>query len=321
MAVDQFGLIGIGAPAPPGAYRGDVQVFEYTGLAQAWQTWNKPRGVSMAWFSVLSGAGGGGAGFTRATGLAGGGGGGGASSNMHRFMIPAIFLPDLLCVQVGNGGLGGVPGVNSGNGGNGVNSFVSFSKTAVLPNIVAYSGVNAPGGGGGGATAAAGAGGTVPTISISQPLQQAGASFNTVGIVGAAGGAVTGANGTAVSNTWSAVPTGPGAGGGGIATTPNFSGGSVAATAVADFGVAGKYNTQIAAAGTGTGAAINGSAGLRQWKPFLQSGGAGGATNDSATAGNGGDGGIGSGGGGGGAGATAGNGGNGGPGLVVIICW
>lgn len=323
MAIDQFGGVAIpGGFGPTGVFRNDVQIFEYTGLSQAYQLWNKPRGVSMACMMAIAGGGGGGAGFTRTAGNAGGGGGGGACSGIARFIVPTILLPDVLYVRVGNGGLGGVPGVSSGNGSAGNNSYVLTSKTAVLPNIVCYSGVNAPGGGGGGATGGAGSAGTVPTIAVTQPFNALGEWFAIVGLVGVAGGAQTGAAGTSVT-AWGALPLSPGAGGAGCTTT-DFNGGAQTATALADFGASGQFNTGaglVAAAGTGTGAAINGSSGVSMWKPFIQSGGAGGGSNNSGAAGMGGNGGIGCGGGGGGAGATAGKGGHGGPGLVVIVSW
>lgn len=323
MADQQFGLVTTsGGFGPTGIFSCDVQIFQFAGLSQAWQMWNKPRGATIVNFYTMSGGGGGGAGFTRAAGGPGGGGGGGACSNTQRLLsVPAFVLPDLLYVQVGPGGLGGVPGVSSGNGGAGSNSFVCWSKTAVIPHILAYSGVNAPGGGGGGAVGAAGSAGTVPTVPVLQPFQATWGNNNaTVGLVGVAGGAHTGANGANVTCWGSQGTLSPGAGGGGIATTSDTNGGAQNLSNDMDFGAGGKLpNSTGGVAMRGVPGAVNGSRGFSSWKPFFQSGGAGGATSNAGQAGNGGDGGIGCGGGGGGAGATGGNGGNGGSGLVVIV--
>lgn len=303
---------------PPGN-AGDVKIYlPNTGVTgQGYQIWRKPKGASMIFMIAISGGGGGGGGFTRTAGSAGGGGGGGACSGISRFMCPAVLLPDELYIQVGHGGVGGAAGAA---GGAGINSFILTSKTAVLPNIVLYSGVNAPGGGGGGTGAAAGAAGTVPTIAITQPLNAWGEWFSIVGLVGLIGGAQTGAVGTSVTD-WAAIPLSPGAGGAGCTTT-DFAGGDQTVTALLDLGSFGYYPTgagNVAKGGTAAGAGVDGSAGANKLTPLIASGGAGGGSNNAAQAGHGGKGGIGCGGGGGGAGATGGRGGDGGPGLVIIV--
>jgi len=305
----------------PSRYKSNVKIFNPTTSTnlQGFQMWNKPRGTSMVEIICIAGGGGGGGGFTRTAGSAGGGGGGGACSGITRFVCPAIFLPDILYIQVGAGGQGGAASVA---GTAGLNSYVLTSKTAVLPNIICYSGVNAPGGGGAGTGAAAGSAGTVPTIAVTQPWNALGQWFSTVGLVGVVGGAQTGAVGTSIT-AWAANPLSPGAGGAGCTTT-DFAGGGQTVTALLDVGSFGYFPTGagvLAAGGTGTGAAINGSSGVEKLMPFLNSGGAGGGSNNSGQAGHGGSGGYGCGGGGGGAGTTGGRGGNGGDGLVIIISW
>ena len=304
---------------PPSA-RANVDLYRYTGIASAYQNWVKPSGVSMVFMVTIAGGGGGGAGFPSAV-SGSGGGGGGACSGISRFLCPAAFLPDELYIQVGNGGLGGVPGVSSGNASPGVNSFILTSKTAVLPNIICYSGVNAPGGGGGGATAAAGAAGTVPTIAVTQPVNALGEWLTIVGLVGAIGG--VGAVGTAVT-CWAAIPLSPGSGGAGV-TAADFAGGAQTATAVLELGAMGSIPVAAGgvALGGNTSGAPHGSSGRNMWKPFLHSGGAGGAgiITGGAVGGDGGVGGIGCGGGGGGAGTTGGKGGHGGNGMVMIVSW
>ena len=300
-----------------GKYKSNVQIFYATGSVnvQGFQKWNKPRGVSMVYMFTIAGGGGGGG---TANSANGGGGGGGACSGLVRFICPAIFLPDTLFVQVGDGGQGGIAG---NSGGNGTNSYILTSSTAVLPNIVCYSGVNVPGGGIAGVAASAGTGGTVPTIAVTQPINSCGEWFALVGLVGAAGG--FNATGTAVT-AWAANSLSPGAGGGGATAGVDSDGGAQTATALLDIGNQGYYPTgagNVAKGGTGTGAGINGSSGISRLTPFFNSGGAGAGSNSAATGGQGGHGGYGCGGGGGGGGTTGGDGGGGGDGLVVIISW
>lgn len=306
--------------------RGKTDIFYPQGgtVAQGVQIWNKPRNATMINFVAISGGGGGGAGLTRTAGTAGAGGGGGASSGIARYLVPAVFMPDILYVYVGNGGKGGVPAVSAGNGAAGVNSWVTTCPPLTagtqppLPNIIINSGVNVPGGGGGGAVALAGAAGTVPSIALVQPHHLYGNWLATVGLVGVAGGAHTGANGTAVT-AWAANMFSPGAGGGGISTTVDFTGGAVNLTA--RYVVAGETEMATTAIPAGVANGGNGNAGRKSIYPFLNSGGSGGGTDNDGQGGHGGTGGYGCGGGGGGAGATGGNGGNGGDGLVVISSW
>lgn len=306
----------------PPTFRGDVQIFQNTGLvgAPSYQVWRKPRNAIFVQFICIAGGGGGGGGFTRTAGNAGGGGGSGACSGMQRYHCPAAFVPDLVYVQVGAGGQGGAA---SGAGGNGANSYVTTSSRLVaptLPNILCYSGVNVPGGGGAGTGAGVGGAGTVPTIAVAQPWHAFADAGQVVGLVGLAGGAQTGAVGAAVT-AWATIPLSPGGSGAGC-TAGDFAGGAITATAALDLGFAGYIPATaggIALGGTAAGAGVNGSAGFSQWEPFLQSGGAGGGSNNAGQAGDGGRGGIGCGGGGGGAGATGGRGGRGGDGLVIIV--
>lgn len=304
----------------PPKYSGDVRVFfANTGAdLKGFQQWQKPRGASIITILCIAGGGGGGGGFTRIAGAAGGGGGSGACSGITRLQAPAIFFPDVLYIQVGNGGQGGAAGAA---GAAGLNSYVSTSKSIVLPNIICASGVNAPGGGGGGTGAAGGAAGSVPSIAATQPTSKWGYWFSDVGLVGVIGGPQTGLAGTAVT-AWATIPFSPGASGAGCTTT-NFAGGAVniSGNATLDIGNQGLYGVggaSLLPGGLSSGA-VDGNAGVNRITPFFCSGGSGGGSNNSGQAGNGGDGGYGSGGGGGGAGATGGRGGNGGSGLVIIV--
>jgi hypothetical protein len=128
---------------------------------------------------------------------------------------------------------------------------------------------------------------------------------------------VTGANGTGITAGWNVIPFTPGSGGGGIATSTDFTGGSIALQAALETPDQFVIATPIAAAA----AATNGGSGIQLMKPLLGTGGGGGGTSNAGNAGHGGSGAIGCGGGGGGSGLVSGRGGNGGNGLVMITSW
>lgn len=327
----------------PPQFKGDVQIFFPTGVANTqWQTWTKPRGVSMVYMIAISGGGGGGGGFTRASNATGGGGGSGSCSGMATLMIPAIFLPDSLKISVGQGGQGGTPAINGNAGFAGVNSYITLgagvTAGVTIPNVILASGINAPGGGGAGTGAAGGPAGTVPTVATIAsvgPMGKLGFWPNTgtaanngyVGLQGIIGGVQTGAVGGNITAGWNVIPFTPGASGAGINTPAQvgFTGGSISLQAAVDF-ADGTFTpaSNFRAGGIAGTLGVpggNGNNGIKSLKPFFNTGGTGGGSCDNAAGGNGGDGGIGCGGGGGGAGTTGGRGGNGGPGMVAIICW
>lgn len=306
----------------PSTFKGDVQVFHaHNSSSINYQQWIKPRGTTMSYMICIGGGGGGGGGHSAASGTNGGGGGGGACSGISRLLVPTFLLPDSLYIQVGVGGAGGAATVG---GGAGSNSYIMFSPLAFLAqNSLLSSNTNAPGGGGAGTGAAVGAAGTVPTIATAAVESTIGQFSATVGIVGSAGGAIAGGNGTDVT-AWGTLPLSPGAGGAGAATT-NFNGGNQTPSAAVNFQNVNYPATTgaIALGGTGGTTAANiGGAGVSFLSaPFIQSGGAGGGSNTAGTGGDGGRGGIGCGGGGGGKGITGGRGGSGGNGIVVIFSW
>ena len=307
-------------PSRPGT---DVRIYNPTGQTdlQGFQTWRKPQGAAMVFMITIAGGGGGGGGFSGAAASTVGGGGSGACSGTARFLVPAMFLPDVLYIQVGSGGPGGAAGAA---GTVGRDSLILTSKTEAIPNIICRSGVNAPGGGGAGTSTAGGAAGSVPTIAVTDPIHAMGQWFATVGLVGIIGGDDAGAAGGNIT-AWAALPMSPGASGAGTAG-PNFAGGNQTATGTLDVGNQGYYTTatgSIAAGGAagGAGGLRNGGSGIKRLTPFFNSGGAGGGTLDGSEGGYGGSGGYGCGGGGGAGGNPGGEGGNGGDGLVVIISW
>jgi hypothetical protein len=308
--------------------RGDLQVFTSDNQSQNWQSWVKPRGVTMCHMICIGGGGGGGGGYATASGMAAGGGGGGACSGIARLITPAWLLPDVLYVQVGVGGLGGMPntsslsGTSAGTGSSGSNSFVSLGHTYAAPNVILSSNVLPPGGGGGGTGSATGIAGSVPTIATSSVPQLLGQWSAVVGLAGVAGGAIGGGAGTSVT-AWTALPLTPGAGGGTCVGSAQ-AGGGVTAMGTCDFGFLNFPTTAGILAPGGLAGSNNGSSGVMLWQPFYMTGGGGGGANNSGTGGNGGKGGIGcGGGGGGGSGAQGGGGrgGDGGEGMVLIASW
>jgi len=133
----------INYPTPQGA---NVQIFNATTFQQGqFQTWTKPQGANMVWFTLIS-AGGGGGGTDGATDFFGGGSG--AVTNL---MIPAFLIPDSLSIVVGNGGTAGAAGGSAGSAGisTSVYSYVNGYSSLLLE---AY-------GGGGGNTSFANGGG------------------------------------------------------------------------------------------------------------------------------------------------------------------
>lgn len=292
----------------PALQQADVQLFLSNNLNINWQTWVKPRGVTMCSMMALSGGGGGGGGFSRVAGNPGGGGGGGPSGSYARLVMPAYFLPDELYLQVGAGGLG-----STGAGAGGTASWICYGRSQVIPNVVLFSGANTTGGGAGGAGGAGAGGGAPGAPSIVAPATL-GQWFGTAGAAGTNGGTHTGAIGVANTAIWNTIPVSGGAGGAGCTIT-DFAGGAITLQGTPDFAA------QSLAGGTAAGANVSGNAGIQLWQPFYMTGGSGGGSNNSGQAGNGGKGGIGCGGGGGGAGTTGGRGGDGGNGMVLIVSW
>ena len=312
--------------------KADVQIFASDGSGTStWQVWNKPRGITMCHMVAISGGGGGSSGFcATSASLGAGGGAGGACSGISRLTTPALLLPDILYVQVGNRGIGGVASISgtSNAGSAGTNTYIAFGHSASgAPNVILSSGVNAPGGGAAATATAGGVGGAVPTIATTATPNCMGDWFATVGLVGAAGG-TPGSAGTAVT-AWGALPLSPGAGGAGTTQSLSYAGGAQTATVQADFG------TQVFSVSAGglslggvAGIGGNGNSGIAMWQPFFMTGGSGGgsAATGAFSGGAGGKGDIGCGGGGGGAGAsgsgiTGGRGGDGGPGCAMIFSW
>ncbi len=290
---------------PNAANGADVQIFYATGPSD-WQTWVKPRGKSMIGIFAFGAGGGGGGGCSGAAGTARGGGGAGASGATFNTIIPAIFLPDTLFVNVGLGGAGGAADTVGLQGGM-TNVFVYPLSGSSGPADAIVSAF--PGGPGSpGTSSAAGAGGSGGSA-YTAAISALGSRYSSTNRPGNAGGAQTGAAGTNATFNAVSSPLCAGAGGGGLGTAnTDFAGGSVLSS------------SNIFPASPG-GLAMRGTDGVFRMTPFGSSGGAGGSTNSAGTGYGGGNAGLGSGGGGGGAGLTGGAGGTGGHGLVVIVSW
>lgn len=292
MAYDLFHL-----PQPP-----YTQVYNSRGT----YTWNKPHGITMVSFFVVGGGGGGGLGGVASTtiGVAGGGGGGGGG--VAKLIIPAIFIPESLFINVGAGGTSSTAGGSS---------FIDIANGA---NVFTTRIITANGGGAGGnanvgTAGIAGVGATATLVSSAIYLNLG--MFTAInGGNGGAGSLQTTAS--AVGNTTTL--TGGGSGGAGMDSSVTF-------------------GTPGTITGNGTilpsvppnprAVTLTGVGGVYSMSPF-QSYGGGGAHAGIRVAGTpggaGGNGVYGSGGGGGGGGRTAAAaapGGNGGDGFVIITCF
>lgn len=296
--------------------RVDVQIYNVPSTVTnlQWTTWRKPRGCTMVYMLCIGGGGGGGGGFSAAAAAARGGGGGGGSSGGTVIIQPALFVPDVLHLQVGAGGAG--VGSGGGTAGSGVLSLICVYPDIDIRNVILQSGSAAAVGGTTGTGAANGTGGAASTVAGTANMQwtQMAVRNFVVGQVGAAGGAQTGAAGANSSQPVgsSSFLTMGGTGGGGT-TNADFAGGAVNPQTP---GLIDNSKPAFAPAGSN-----NGSGGFLIWAPFFSFPGLGGGASNAGVGGNGGPGGPGSGGGGGGGGTTGGRGGDGGGGLIVMISW
>lgn len=261
-------------PTPQGA---NYQEFYGGGTVRDWV---KPRGVSMARF-MLIGAGGGGGGGNSTSGS-----GGGGSGAVTSWIGPAIFIPDVLRVFIGAGGVQGTNG--------GATTLVYQAKSGGGYTLLTANG------GTSGSTATSG--GTGATASTNNFFGAAGIFVSIAGQTGSAGSATgAGANQTASPTTF-------------------LSGGAGGAGALANTGggVTPNYAYTVLPPTT-AGGTVPGADGYFIAQPILVgAGGAGGSTSTTIGS-NGGRGGIGCGG--GGTGEDGVTGGRGGDGAVFIWSW
>lgn len=244
--------------------------------------WIKPRGASMVRFMLIGAGGGGG------NGQSTNGGGGGGSGAVTSWIGPAIFIPDILRITVGAGGISGVGATAS-------------SVIYQVKDGTGYTLLTANGGTSGAAGVAGGAGAAAMT---NNAFGASGIFTSTAGQTGADGST----GGPGVNQTASTTTFLSGGAGGAGAAGPGITGGSV----TPNYG----YTALPAATGGGTAVGANGY--FISQPIIVGCGGAGGTT--STTVGTaGGRGGIGCGG--GGAGEDATTSGRGGDGAVFIWSW
>ena len=298
----------------PQTSRGYFQRFTAQGGTNEWQTWAKPRNVTMVGMRAISSGGGGGGGFTAVTGSARGGGGGGACGAVTDLIIPAYMLPDILYICVPIGGKGGAAGTI---GTVGVRTRITLvpNDITTTTNLICVAGGSDSGAGGAGTGAAGGAAGSGATGANANTAlghnYAISASFK-AGLNASAGGAQTGAAGGAVAIAVGLFLTG-GTGGAGTGTAnTDFAGGAITGLG------------QLPGIAGGLAAGGNGNSGYFSERPiqlFLTGGTGGGSNGAAGVAGAGGRGNYGSGGGGGGGGVTGGAGGDGGDGMALIWAW
>jgi len=291
------------------------QVFYTSGV------WRKPSNITMVQFFLVGAGGGGGAGYIISSAAGCGGGAGAGGGAITKLLIPSVFLPDELYVNVGIGGSAGVisaAGVAGGNGVSGTATYVDLiNGNNTLSTLIATAnggtrGTGAPIGGGNGT---GGAGGAASTIATTVYLGLGYSSFYAGG--NGQNGGSTGVN--ASVGTTTNLTSGGGGGSGRNSTTGRGTPGGIAGN-----------NVYLPSLSVSDGTSIyNGQNGIYSLNPFQSYGGVGGFGAQrlvgQACGGNGGDGAIGSGGAGGGGGntgcVTTGNGGRGGDGLVIITCF
>lgn len=288
----------------------NIKIFYSNGIANAWQTWQKPRKCQWVWIMTIGGGAGGAGGFGTWNLLGVNGGGSGA---VTRALFNASHLPDTLYVQVGLGGVGGLGAITNGGAGE-AGSSGNKSNVSMLPNIIAANVILSSGNtaavGGEPITGASSAGETAMTATVAAFATLA----NFISTVGRASTVISGNTGDVTPLTSQIVSAGAG---GGMANTPA---GSIFSSSISPLIPGGAGTSTVGIDGG------NGGNGITSWKPFFSTGGSGGGSSASGSGGIGGNGGIGSGGGGGGSTSsiptyTAGRGGKGGDGLVVIIAF
>ena len=300
----------------------DVQIFTGTtsaDLAQ-WQTWRKPRGAKFHYFFGVGGGSSGGCGINSA-GTSGGGAGGGSGAQTQ-VIIPTLFVPEVLYIACGNGGIGPVTTGAVGVAGSNTKIYIEPDTTsnANMCLLHAWGGLVT------GTAATSTVGGVAGSVALAStivqmPLAARGQFSFLAGQVGTAGG-TNGTAGVAIVLPVTGLMVTGGSGGGGSNAGTQFAGGQITG-----MGLGGYFPTipgGIAAAGaTPAGAGVGGL--IQKWwlMNYGGTGGGGASVTGGGIAGVGGPGAPGSGGGGGGGEnttvTTMARGGDGGPGFVVAI--
>lgn len=179
-----------------------------------------PKNKTMLWWLCIGGGGGGGGVVGTTTSGACGGGGGGGSSGIAMGMMPLMFLPGWLRIQVGAGG----SPANSG-----IPSFIHAVEATTDANLVYGRIVQVGGGGAGGpgnstTQGTTGAAGSIATLANSVGMGLG--MFQLVaGQAGALGGAATGALGANAAASTTQAFTSGGSGGGSCSAAADFADG------------------------------------------------------------------------------------------------
>lgn len=276
-----------------------------------WQTWQKPRGKTMAHILLVGAGGNGGNGAIGANSTAAGGGGASSGAQVS-IMVPLWAIPDYLMLSLAHGGTAAI-------------SYVSIAPNTVANNALLIANGGANGGSASGATAGTAGGAATAPAASTMPLGWQWLDSALAGQAGIIGGVAVAGGNLTLPTTGLMVTGGTGGGGLPAAAASGTSGGN--------FTVAGVFPAHAggAAQATATNPANNGSHGYRPVAGSLYGygGTGGGSTHGTATGGGlvasrGGNGAPGCGGGGGGGaltGSAAGGGGLGGPAFCIITTW
>jgi hypothetical protein len=237
-------------------------------LGQSWETWEKPRGITMIRFICIGGGGSGGNGFASATTTARGGGGGGGSGGYSSVVLPAILIPDTVYISAGRGGIVGA----------GMGSYVTVIPYTGLTAIYTLCYANGGSAGGNGAAGAVGALGAAAPIATraNTLLSGYGELILYAGSQGSTGGAVAGGNSTAITYPVTGLLLSGGCGGGGGATGTGGTAGVAITTP-------GSLLFPSISAGTNGSPGGVGGTGIELYQPLLSTGGGGGGASNSAT--------------------------------------
>ena len=277
--------------------------------------WEVPKWTSFLCMICIGGGSGGGPGLGGASLTARGGGGGGATGAIARVIVPTAFLPRVLYLFPGWGGLGGVGNGNTGaNGGRSQITDKASTYNGAVADTILVSGTAQSIGAHPGTAAGSDTGGTGETAGgVNLGPYQSLMSWKVIGgLFGQNAGALGAAGVNTATYGTGGMPMCEGAGGGSTnASNVTGAGGNVVGAGLTPTSFGG-------AAGSG-GAGGNGIHGSRHAYPWV--GGSGGGSGDTGIGGDGGNGAPGCGGGGGGGGITGGRGGNGGEGVIVLISW
>lgn len=308
-----------------------VDIQTYVGTASVtltqWQTWRKPKGCKWVYMFAVGGGSSGGCGVN--TGTTSGGGSGGCSGAQSALLIPAIFVPDVLYIQAGQGGkqpavlvsgavsVVGVISIVAAEPYTSTNTFLTFLQASAGPAGVAAATTTT----GGTATTAA----AVMTLST---VNLAGRGFTNflAGQAGVSGGSSTAAGTQVTYPTTGLLVSGGGGGGGTDNVTPRAGGG----IGITNSGLGQGFVPSIISGGTAASGATPAGSGYHYMSlmPMIFTGGSGGGSCSGTAGGVAGAGANGAPGcGGGGAGgstttnATLARPGNGGDGFVIMAAF